>query len=169
MKYFGYSFNSVRPAELFQAQDLLLKCKPHLFRLTSLAADAMRDGAWLAMAWVGDAVLLARENPAIRYVLGEEGGELWCDYYAVTAESQQLELAHALIDYLYQPERNAREALAHGYPTTDRRANALLPATVRGNSVMFPPASALRALEFGAPETLTEPLRAEILARFKTA
>ena len=35
LKYFGYSFNSVDPKELADAEELLLKAKPHLFAINS--------------------------------------------------------------------------------------------------------------------------------------
>ncbi|MFQ5983359.1 MAG: spermidine/putrescine ABC transporter substrate-binding protein, partial [Woeseiaceae bacterium] len=35
--------------------------------------------------------------------------------------------------------------------------------------ILYPAAELLNALEFGAAATLTDPLRAEILARFKSA
>ncbi len=70
---------------------------------------------------------------------------------------------------MQDPYINAREALVHGYPPTDSRANALLPDSILNNPTLYPAAELMDALEFGAAVTLTDPLRAEILARFKSA
>lgn len=170
LKYFGYSFNSVDPAELAQAEALLLKVKPHLFAINSDYQPSMRSGdAWLTVCWTGDAKQLHTDMPEIEYVLGAEGGELWSDFYAVPKGAPHRAAGYALIDYLVTPEVNAREVLAHGYPSADSRTNALLPKEILEDPILYPAAELLAPLEFGAAATLTDPLRAEIMARFKSA
>ncbi|NQD38820.1 spermidine/putrescine ABC transporter substrate-binding protein [Permianibacter sp. IMCC34836] len=169
LKYYRYSFNSNVGAELDAAEALLLKTKPHLRAVSSLAYDQMRAGAWLSMAWSGDGTLLNRENPDLRYVIAEEGGEIWADYFTITRECQDVAAAEAFIDFLLTPDNNAAEVKAHGFPPIDERVLGLLPAAIRNNPIMFPPAAQLNNLEFGSRETLTHPRRAEILAKFKAA
>jgi len=170
LKYFGYSFNSVDPKELADAEDLLLKAKSHLFAINSDYQPSMRStDAWMSVAWTGDGLQLHRDMPEIDYVLGKEGGEIWSDFYAIPAEAPHLDAAYAFIDYLLDPEVNAREVLAHGYPVPDERTTALLPKEMTSNPIMYPAQELLDALEFGAAVTLTNPLRAEIMARFKAA
>lgn len=170
LKYFGYSFNSVDPDELADAEDLLLRSKPHLFAITSDYQPPMRSGdAWLSVCWTGDGVQLNRDIPEIIYVVGKEGGELWSDFYAIPKEAPHREAAYALVNFLQDPWIGAREAFVHGYPPTDSRANALLPDSILNNPILYPAAELMDALEFGTAVTLTDPLRAEILARFKAA
>jgi spermidine/putrescine transport system substrate-binding protein len=170
LKYFGYSFNSVDPKELADAEQLLLEAKPHLFAITSDYQPAMRsDDAWMSIAWTGDGLQLHRDMPEIDYVLGKEGGELWSDFYAIPKEAPHVDAAYAFIDYLIDPKINAREVAAHGYPVPDNRTTALLPKEMTENPIMYPAQDLLDALEFGAAVTLTDPLRAEIMARFKAA
>lgn len=170
LKYFGYSFNSIDPNELAQAEELLLKVKPHLFAISSDYQPSMRSGdAWLSVCWTGDAKQMNNDMPEIKYVLGKEGGELWSDFYAVPKNAPHRAAGYALIDYLVTPEVNAREVLAHGYPSADSRTNALLPKEMLEDPILYPAAELLNALEFGAAATLTDPLRAEIMARFKAA
>jgi spermidine/putrescine transport system substrate-binding protein len=64
---------------------------------------------------------------------------------------------------------NAREVLAHGYPVADSRTNALLPEAMLNDPILYPAAELLNALEFGAAASLTDPNRAELMARFKSA
>jgi spermidine/putrescine transport system substrate-binding protein len=51
----------------------------------------------------------------------------------------------------------------------DNRTSALLPAEMTSDPIMYPAKELLDPLEFGAAVTLTDPLRAEIMARFKSA
>jgi spermidine/putrescine transport system substrate-binding protein len=170
LKYFGYSFNSVAEAELADAEQLLIDAKPHLFAISSDYQPAMRSGdAWLTMCWTGDGKQLNVDMPEIRFVLGEEGGELWSDYYAIPKSAPRKDAAYALINFLLDPEVNAREVLAHGYPTPDQRTKDLLPEEILNDPILYPAEELLSALEFGAAATLTDPNRAELMARFKSA
>jgi spermidine/putrescine transport system substrate-binding protein len=170
LKAFGYSFNSIDPAELAKAEELLIASKPHLFAINSDYQPSMRSGdAWMTICWTGDAKQLNRDMPEIVYVLGKEGGELWSDFYAIPKGAPHIDAAYALINYLLTPEVNVKEVLFHGYPVADSRVNALLPPEILNDPILYPAADLLSALEFGAAATLTDPNRAELMARFKSA
>jgi spermidine/putrescine transport system substrate-binding protein len=170
LKYFGYSFNSVDEAELADAERLLIDVKPHLFAISSDYQPAMRSGdAWLTMCWTGDGKQLNADMPEIAYVLGAEGGEIWSDYYAIPKGAPHRDAAYALINHMLDPAVNAKEVMAHGYPVADANTNALLPAEILNDPILYPAQELLDALEFGAAATLTDPNRAELLARFKSA
>ncbi len=170
LKYFGYSFNSIDETELAAAEKLLLEVKPHLFAINSDYQPSLRSGdAWMSMCWTGDGKQLNTDIPTMRYILGVEGGEIWSDYYAVPRGAEHREAGYALINYLLDPAVNAKEVLAHGYPVADRNTNALLPKALLEDPILYPAQELLDALEFGAAATLTDPNRAELLARFKSA
>ncbi len=168
--YFGHSFNSVNEAELAQAEKLMIDAKPHLFAVTSDYQPGMRnEDAWLSMCWTGDGKQMNVDMPEIKYALGKEGGEIWSDFYAVPKGAPNRAAAYAFIDYMQRPDVNAKECLAHGYPLIDSRATALLPDDIKNDPILYPAAELMSALEFGAAATLTNPLRAEVMARFKAA
>jgi spermidine/putrescine transport system substrate-binding protein len=170
LKYFGYSFNSIDEKETADAEKLLLACKPHLFGINSDYQPSMRNGdAWMSMCWTNDAAQLHRDIPAMKYTLGREGGEIWTDHYAIPKGAPNREAAYAFLDYILTPEINAKEIMAHGAPSTDSRTNKLLPKEMLENPILYPAAEALAPLEFAAAATLTSPLRAEVMARFKAA
>ncbi|WP_286784837.1 MULTISPECIES: ABC transporter substrate-binding protein [Pseudomonas] len=170
LKYFGYSFNSLDPKELADAEKLLIDCKPHLFAINSDIQPSMRSGdAWMAMCWTGDASQLHRDNPDMQFALGREGGELWSDFFAIPKGAEHRDAAYALINYLLDPAHNKLEVEAHGYPSGDKRVDALLPKEMLDDPIMYPAAELLSHLEFGAAATLTSPVRAELMARFKAA
>ncbi len=170
LKYYGYSFNSIDPAELAKAEELLLAAKPHLFAINSDYKPSLLSGdATMSICWTGDAVQLKREIPSMEYVLGREGGEIWTDFYAVPTDAPNVPGGHALINFLLTPEINAKEVLFHGYPSTDSRTNALLPKELLEDPILYPAAELLAPLEFGATGLITNEARAELFARFKSA
>jgi spermidine/putrescine transport system substrate-binding protein len=170
LKSFGYSFNSLDPKELADAEKLLIEVKPHLFAINSDIQPSMRSGdAVLAMSWTGDASQLHRDIPTMEYALGKEGGELWSDFFAIPKGAEHRDAAYAFINYLLDPQHNKLEVLSHGYPSGDKRVDALLPTAMLSDPIMYPAAEQLSPLEFGAAATLTSPLRAELMARFKSA
>lgn len=170
LKNFGYSFNSLDPKELADAEKLLIEVKPHLFAINSDIQPSMRSGdAVLAMSWTGDASQLHRDNPQMQFELGKEGGEIWSDFFAIPKSSEHKDAAYAFINYLLDPQHNKLEVLSHGYPSGDKRVDALLPTAMLDDPIMYPAAEALSPLEFGAAATLTSPARAELMARFKSA
>lgn len=170
LKAFGYSFNSIDPAELAEAEKLLIEVKPHLFAISSDYQPSMRSSdAWLTMCWTGDGKQLNRDMPEIEYILGREGGEIWSDFFAVPKGAPHREAGYALINFLLDPAVNAVEAAFHGYPVADSRVDALLPPEVLADPILYPAKDLLDALEFGAAVTLTDPNRAELMARFKSA
>jgi spermidine/putrescine transport system substrate-binding protein len=64
---------------------------------------------------------------------------------------------------------NAKEVQEHGYPTADARTYDMLPEDLKNDPIIFPAQDLLSPLEFGAAVTLTDPNRAELMARFKSA
>lgn len=170
LKYYGYSFNSIDPKELADAEKLLLDVKPHLFAITSDYQPAMRNlDAWLCMCWTGDGKQLNNDMPEIAYNLGKEGGEIWSDFYAVPIGAPHREAGYALINYLLDPAINKKETLFHGQPVADKRVNAMLTPERLADPILYPAQDLLNNLEFGAAKTLTNPDRAELMARFKAA
>jgi spermidine/putrescine transport system substrate-binding protein len=170
LKVFGFSFNSIDPAELAKAEELLLRVKPHLYAISSDYQPPMRaTDAWMTMCWTNDGAQLHRDMPEIEFVLGRDGGEIWTDFYAIPKDAPNKAAGYALLNYLMDPKVAVKEHLANGAPSTDARVNALLPKEVLENRILYPDEALLSALEFGAAVTLTDPGRAELMARFKSA
>jgi spermidine/putrescine transport system substrate-binding protein len=166
----GYSFNSIDPKELAAAEALLIKSKPHLFAITSDYQPGMRSGdAWMSICWNGDGTQLKKDLPEMEYVIGTDGGEIWTDFYAIPKDAPHLDAAYAFINFMQDPYVQAREASVHGYAPTDSRALALQPDSLANDPILHPAAELMSGLEFGAAQTLTDPIRAELIARFKSA
>ena len=166
----GYSFNSIDAKELADAEALLIKSKPHLFAITSDYQPGMRSGdGWMSICWNGDATQLHNDLPEMEYVIATDGGEIWTDFYAIPKDAPHLDAAYAFINFMQDPNVQAREAAVHGYAPTDSRAIALQPASLASDPILHPAENLMNGLEFGAAQTLTDPIRAEVMARFKSA
>ena len=87
----------------------------------------------------------------------------------ITKDAPHLEAAYTFINFLLDPYIQVREFASHGYATGDSRVEAMLPADTANNTILFPAAELMNGLEFGAAQTLTDPIRAELIARFKSA
>ncbi len=166
----GLGFNSVKPEDLAKAEELLIKVKPHLFGINSDYQPGMRaTDAWMTMCWTNDGAQLNRDMPEIKFILGKDGGELWCDFYAIPKSATNKPAGYALLNFLMDPANAVKEHIANGAPTTDSRVTALLPKEATSNLIIYPDEASLTPLEFGAAATLTDPGRAEVMARFKSA
>lgn len=166
----GYSFNSIKPDELAKAEEVLIKVKPHLYAINSDYQPSMRaTDAWMTMCWTNDGAQLNRDIPEIQFALGTDGGEIWSDFYAIPKSAANKAAGYALLNFLMDPANAVKEHIANGAPTTDSRVMALLPAEITGNKIVYPDEASLTPLEFGAAVTLTDPARAELMARFKSA
>ena len=166
----GYSFNSIDSKELAAAEALLIKSKPHLFAITSDIQPGMRSGdGWMSICWNGDGTQLKNDIPEMEYVIGTDGGEIWTDFYAIPKDAPHLDAAYAFINFMQDPYVQVREASVHGYAPTDSRAIALQPDSLSSDPILHPAAELMNGLEFGAAQTLTDPIRAELMARFKSA
>ena len=166
----GYSFNSIDANELAEAEALLIESKPHLFAITSDYQPGMRSGdGWMSICWNGDGTQLKNDLPEMDYVIATDGGEIWTDFYAIPKDAPHLDAAYAFINFMQDPYVQARDALVHGYAPADSRAIALQPDSLGSDPILHPAADLMSGLEFGAAQTLTDPIRAELMARFKSA
>jgi spermidine/putrescine transport system substrate-binding protein len=166
----GYSFNSIDANELAAAEALLIESKPHLFAITSDYQPGMRSvDAWMSICWNGDGTQLKNDMPEMDYVIATDGGEIWTDFYAIPKNAPHLDAAYAFINFMQDPFIQAREASVHGYAPTDSRALALQPDSLASDPILHPAENLMNGLEFGAAQTLTDPIRAEVMARFKSA
>ncbi len=165
----GHSFNSCEPAELKAAETLLMDAKPHLHSIDSDYQPAMRAGeAWLTMCWSNDAYQLTQDSD-IGFSLGSDGGEIWTDFFAIPTKAQNRRGAHALINHLMDPQTAAREHLCNGGTVVDNRVKAFLPEEILQNPITNPDEASLTPLEFAIAEVMTNPIRAEIMNRFRSA
>jgi spermidine/putrescine transport system substrate-binding protein len=166
----GHSFNAVDPEALKQAEELLVNLKPHLFSITSSPQPAIRsEDAVLALCWNFDASQMTKDMKNIKYVVAEDGGEVWSDFYAVVKDATNPEAAYALINFLIEPNNNVKEFAVTNAPIADSRVMKLLSKEVLQDPTLYPAPELMAKLEFGTADAFSSAARNEILAHFKAA
>jgi spermidine/putrescine transport system substrate-binding protein len=67
--------------------------------------DGLANGdVALTMAWSGDVYQLQLDNPNLRFVIPDEGGNLWVDNLCIPNGAANVDAAHAMMNFVYQPE-----------------------------------------------------------------
>lgn len=152
LKALGYSLSSSDPAELRQAERLLLRQKPYVAEYSYPVLDRnsslVSGDIVAAMVYGGDALNIAEHHSKVRYVLPVEGGNIWVDYFTLSANSQNSELAYRFLDFINEAKIAARlaEHLYLGSPNT--AARALLSREHLQDPVIYPDEELLRNSEF---------------------
>jgi spermidine/putrescine-binding protein len=77
----------------------------------------------LGMTWTGEAVLAAREKPAIKYIYPKEGAIRWLDTYAIPTSAPHLDAVYAWLNYTNQPD--VFWLMLRDYPYTNPNKAAL--------------------------------------------
>ena len=146
----GHSGNSSNPDEIRQAYETLKKVIPNVLVFNSEAPREpyLSGDVIVGMNWNGEAVSAAQENPAIQYVYPKEGAVFWVDSLAIPAGAENIDNAHAFIDYMLRAEIAKRNTEYVGYATPNKAALPLLSKETRENPVIFPPADVIANGEF---------------------
>ena len=142
LKAMGYSYNSEIPDEVAQAGKLLINQKPFVQTYGYLKTDAesgiVSGDTWIGQTWSGDALLLKERNPAIRYIVPKEGGEIMLDFLVVSSFSKEFDLAAAFVNWLHEPKNAAACAESLQFATPNKEAVKLLPKTFLDNPIINP-------------------------------
>ena len=110
--YKGLDPNSEKPEDLKVVEETLTKVRPYIryFHSSSYINDLAAGEICLALGWSGD-VLQARDRGAaaakpvtVRYAIPKEGAINYFDMLAIPADAPHPDNAHALLNYLMEPE-----------------------------------------------------------------
>lgn len=69
----------------------------------------------IAQMYIEGAQQLAEEDPGFDFIIPEEGSMGWIDYYMIVRGTKEIDLAHAFIDHLLDPDLQSRFAEDHLY------------------------------------------------------
>ena len=172
LKYLGHSYNSVDPKEIKQAEDLIIKQKPHIKVFAEdNGQDLLLSGEVdLTMEWNGDILQVMEEDDDLAYVVPKEGSIVWQDTLAIPTDAPHPDNAHKFINYILDAEAGAAIADFIQYATPNAAARALLPDDYSKNSAIFPTDETLSRCE---PEVYkgeaAQRLRDEALTRILAA
>ena len=173
LKSLGYSLNSKDPAQLEEAS-------ARLFELKKLSTFASADGYlgtesllsgedWILVGWPGDILIAREENPAILYILPQDGTLLWGDSFVISANSRHQDTAELFINFVLQPEISAEIVEQYYYPTANESALELLDPAIRNDVILFPPPEDIRKGEWYIPPSPeVQKIYDDIWARLET-
>jgi spermidine/putrescine transport system substrate-binding protein len=173
LKMLGYSLNSGDPAELRRAADAAIAQKKLLRAyLNAEVRDQLASGdVEAAQAWAITAAQAIQEAPGkLAFAFPLEGFARFADTMAILRESGRQRTAHRFIDYLLRPDVNARIAEYSHTATCNAAAHAVLPAAIRDDPVLYPPAATLGRGEWFQPQSAaSQRLRDRLWTEIKSA
>ncbi len=112
---------------------------------------------WLSHCYNGDAAMIAKEEPAIKYFMPSEGAGLWVDLIVMTREARNSDAAYKFINFLNRPDICAENANYVCYATPNEAAFPLLDEELINDPAIFPSEEILKNCEFfedATPEIL---------------
>jgi spermidine/putrescine transport system substrate-binding protein len=172
LKALGYSLNSVDPTELGEARELLRGLAPHVLALNSdTYEEPLRDEqAVLGLTWTGgiDELIADPATADTKYIIPEDGTLYWMDTWVILAEPPHPEAAHAFLNFIHEPEIQAKETISNAYATPNDAAKEFIPEEILNDPTIFVPDDIFPRLE-GAQDVSTDPLRVEIWEEFKSS
>ncbi len=130
LKYRGHSLNSTDPVALSRARGDALAAKPNLKSYVSapVKSQLIAGDVWIAHLWNGDTVQAQAANPAIAFVLPDEGSMIYLDSLCIPRGARHTRAAHAFMDYVLRPEVAAAISRRTGYGTPNTAALSQDPA-----------------------------------------
>jgi spermidine/putrescine transport system substrate-binding protein len=170
LKALGYSLNSTDIQELKKAEALLQAQAPAVKTYKAVSRDAnsalVNGQVAMSMMYSSYASMVQEHHNEIAFVLPKEGSNIWVDYISVLSGSTNKAAAKQFINFLNEPEIAARLARFVYSATPNLAAEALLPAELKGDPVIYPSEKALAKSETNHRlPARTQKIRAVIFSR----
>lgn len=157
--YLGLPAESTDKADLDKAYDALKQIRPYIKKFHSseyLTALANGD-ACIALGWSGDVYLAkARAKEAgtdvdIQYFIPKEGSLIWFDQFTVLNDAPNKAEAHEFINFMLDPENNARSANYVEYATSNEAAFPYVEDYLINDDILYPSEEDLAKLHIKQP------------------
>lgn len=147
LHYLGLPPNSHNPEDYRKAEEHLAKLRPSItyFSSSKFVTDLANGEVCVALAWSGGAMqAAARAKEAgngvkVEYRIPKEGTAAWFDVLAIPKDAQNVEQAHAFLNYLLRPEVVAPISDHVAYANPNQAADKLISAELRDNPNVYPP------------------------------
>ncbi len=132
-KALGYSVNTVDDAELEAIKEKLIEAKKHLLGYddTTFYEKLISGEAVMTEAWDGWCGYGTAENPDIKFVVPDEGSDLWTDTMVVLKSSENKEAAFAFVNMMLDPEMHAWVTNNVYYNVPNEAAAEFVPAELK--------------------------------------
>ncbi len=122
-----------------------------VFLSSESAIQALGSGeVSIAFMWNGDALtaqqLGALRNKKIQYVVPKEGALKWIDGLAIPHNAPNSEAAHALINFLLEPEHMALVTNYVRFANTCSKSKKFIRSEILDNKIIYPDESVMKTL-----------------------
>lgn len=146
LKMNGHSLNSTDPTELEEAKNLLLEQKPLVQAyVVDQVRDKMLNGeAAVGVIYSGELLYLQEEaellnlDYELKYVIPEEGSNVWIDAWVIPYNAQNKENAEKWINFLCRPDIALKNFEYITYATPNAGAFEMLDEETQNNKSVFP-------------------------------
>ena len=141
LKFLGHSLNSTDPAQLAAARDIAIRWKKNIakFENEQYKTGIASGEFFLVHGYAGDLIQASEENEDMRIFIPKEGTSFPCDDMCIPKDAKEVELAHAFINHLAEPEVAAENMEWIGYRAPNSAAYGHLSEDFRGSPLLFPP------------------------------
>lgn len=147
----GYSLNDTNEEHLREAVEKLNLLTPNI---KAIIGDEVRQliatgEAGVGLVWSGTYQEIVWENEDVdfKYVVPEEGSNLWFDNMVIPKTAKNLEAAHQFINFMLDPENAAKNADYVGYSTPNTEALQYMDPEVVADESLYPSDEVINNLE----------------------
>lgn len=155
LKKNGHSLNTEDESAIEQAKEDLIAQKELLatYDSVNMAENLINENFSPIHTWSGSAFsayweLYSDGESPVNYQVPEEGGVVWVDTAAITAEAKNVDTAHAFVNFVLNAKVNADIANYVYYPTPNEAAKEHLPDSMLENERIYPDDQTFEQLEF---------------------
>ena len=145
-KMLGYDINTTNPDELNKVKDKLIEQKP---LVQAYVVDQVRDKmiggeAAIGVIYSGEILYIQGEledsdaDFELKYVLPEEGSNVWIDSWVIPKNAKNKENAEKWIDFLCRGDIAKKNFDYITYPTPNKAAYDMLDDDIKNNKAVFP-------------------------------
>lgn len=152
MKYLGYSLNTKDEAQVNEAAEKLLEQKSAGI-VQAYVVDEVRDKmiageAAIGVIYSGEALTCIEANPDLKYVVPNEGSNVWMDAWVIPRGAKNKENAEKFLDFICRPKSMKRnfDYITYSIPSSDARA-LIEEKEYRESEIAFPDIESLTDCE----------------------
>ena len=146
--YLGLDPNSIKPADLEKAADLVSKIRPNVRKFhSSEYLGAMASGEiCFVVGWSGDIMQARKNGIEIGYAIPKEGAQMFFDNLAIPADAKNVAEAYELINYLYRPEVAAKNSDFLSYANGNLASQKLIDPKIFNDRNIYPDEATIKKL-----------------------
>ena len=162
LHYLGKDPNSTNPDDYKEALAVLKSIRPYIRQFSSSGyIDELAAGdLCMVYGFSGDVMISrrraqeAKRDYEIDYYIPKGGAPAWFDTMAIPKDAQNVDAAHAFINYIETPEVHAAITNHMFYPNANKTARQFVDKDVADNPMIYPDESVSKTLFVIKPQSL---------------